>query len=445
MSISNLLVGNNGDYDLQCHNLTIDNLLTVNSIEVANIITDNIITTNLGATNATVGETLILSNIPNNDTLNKLLVLDNVTNIVNYRNLSSLPIGMTGSTGPTGPTGPYGLTGPQGIQGFTGPMGSTGFTGSTGPMGFTGSQGIQGFTGPMGSTGSTGSTGLMGNTGPTGNANVTLPSTTNAVAKFNNTLGNIISSGVLCDGSNNISGVNDLSTTYVTSLIDGTSGTNILRILGNANNPGLVIGDDSGTTAPFIGRANVSNAFFSGSVSGDMIIRNDNGSNILIGTAAGSPQITLASSAGVITFNNSILLPTVGGTATNLNYYEEYSTSGAQLGGIWASDQNCTLKFVRIGSVCCMQLTASILANATISTTISLVLGGGIPTRFRPSNDVLSSLVVQDNGSTICNGLLLVKSTGSMVISNINGTAFSGISTFGTSGVFNFSHSYSVY
>ena len=68
--------------------------------------------------------------------------------------------------------GPTGFTGPRGFIGLTGPMGYSGKPGPTGPFGYDGNIGSIGPMGPRGPIGLAGNTGLDGNiglTGPDGN------------------------------------------------------------------------------------------------------------------------------------------------------------------------------------------------------------------------------------------------------------------------------------
>jgi hypothetical protein len=137
----------------------------------------------------------------------------------------------------------------------------------------------------------------------------------------------------------------------------------------------------------------------------------------------------------------SLQLATTGGTATPLTYYEEY-TVNATLTGIWAADQPCTVKITRVGNQCTFMLAGNVFATATISSTIELVLAGGIPTRFCPVVDYLSPCLIQDDSAFVTtNGILLIQNAGSMTISNTGGTPFTGA---GNSGVFTFGVSYLV-
>lgn len=121
------------------------------------------------STTATERFRILSTGIANNDTDTRILTLQGTTGtILEYRNVSSLPV-LPGPIGPTGPTGAStGTTGPTGATGAIGPTGVTGTTGATGAIGATGPTGIQGVTGATGAIGVTGPTGI---TGPTGTNN----------------------------------------------------------------------------------------------------------------------------------------------------------------------------------------------------------------------------------------------------------------------------------
>ena len=78
------------------------------------------------------------------------------------------PTGPRGSTGPAGPTGARGSTGGAGPIGATGANGTTGATGPSGANGVAGATGATGSTGATGATGLAGATGATGAAGQGG-------------------------------------------------------------------------------------------------------------------------------------------------------------------------------------------------------------------------------------------------------------------------------------
>jgi len=126
------------------------------------------------------------------------------------------------------------------------------------------------------------------------------------------------------------------------------------------------------------------------------------------------------------------------GAAGDLNYYEQYNIVAA-LGGIWATNQSCTIDITRIGNQVTFMLQTDILATATTASTIQLVLSGGIPARFRPVTDIHAACVIENNAAITSSGVLLISAAGILQVSNTGGTNFTGS---GLSGVFGFAVNY---
>lgn len=120
-----------------------------------------------------------------------------------------------------------------------------------------------------------------------------------------------------------------------------------------------------------------------------------------------------AANVGALNCRTSITLPTTGGTATALTYYEEFTYSGT-VSGIWGATVNAiTLKFTRIGRMVTAVLEANILtATGAGPTTISL--GSAIPARFRPAGTLRVAWTTQSN-STVTLSLCDIPATGVMV------------------------------
>ncbi len=189
-------------------------------------------------------------------------------------------IGTTGATGPTGNNGNPGITGPTGT-GVTGPTGNPGATGSGG--------GNTGPTGPTGSTGVTGSGG--GNTGPTGPTGVGLVGPTGAGAT--GPAGPTGLKGVT--GNNGATGVGVTGATGPTGLT-GPTGT------GGALSGGTLNYVSKWTGATTLGLSQIF----------------DNGTNVGIGTTAGTSKLTVVNpftAAG-----NSVLIASSGATTGNSVY-----------------------------------------------------------------------------------------------------------------------------
>ena len=76
-------------------------------------------------------------------------------------------------------------------------------------------------------------------------------------------------------------------------------------------------------------------------------------------TSSGAFVVSGGVGIGGSLYPNAIYLPTSGGTATALNYYEEYSV-GTTLQGPWgASTIQCTVYLVRIGKIVHLGITSS--------------------------------------------------------------------------------------
>lgn len=206
---------------------------------------------------------------------------------------TSGPTGSTGNNGAIGVTGATGPTGNNGNPGVTGPTG-TGVTGPTGNPGATGSGG--GSTGPTGPTGSTGVTGSGGgSTGPTGPTGVGLAGPTGAGAT----------------GPAGPTGVGVTGATGPTGLI-GPTGT------GGALSGGTLNYVAKWTGATTLGLSQIF----------------DNGTNVGIGTTAGTSKLTVVNpftAAG-----NSVLISSTGATTANSVYTGLTSvisgTTGTQIG-----------------------------------------------------------------------------------------------------------------
>ncbi len=125
-----------------------------------------------------------------------------------------------------------------------------------------------------------------------------------------------------------------------------------------------------------------------------------------------------------VTIQN-LQLPTGGGTATNLNYYEELTTT-LVFSGPWASSYTRNIYFTRIGRIVTMKIDGIIQAG-TISSVITT--SGSIPSRFQPATSTDSTSFVSNaslfDNNRITNGILIINSNGTLQLqySSVAGTA----------------------
>jgi hypothetical protein len=91
--------------------------------------------------------------------------------------------------------------------------------------------------------------------------------------------------------------------------------------------------------------------------------------------------------------NKTLLLPTTGGTATALNYYEELNTTFAFTGPF---SQNMTVRLIRIGRMAMLAWQDFVFAS---SSSALLTSTGAIPSRFRPYSNFGSAGNIGQNNS----------------------------------------------
>jgi hypothetical protein len=137
------------------------------------------------------------------------------------------------------------------------------------------------------------------------------------------------------------------------------------------------------------------------------IFRNNNGGTILLSI-----------------LNTGVLFPTVGGTPTAFNYYEQTTFSTTFTGGTFTSG-SIIIGFIRAGSVVTMTIN-----GFNGAATASITNNTAIPARFRPASNL--GFTVQGLDATVQGPILLSLSTvGFITLSRSNGTAFS----LGNSGI----------
>jgi len=126
--------------------------------------------------------------------------------------------------------------------------------------------------------------------------------------------------------------------------------------------------------------------------------------------------------ASLITMEDGIKLPTSGGTASSLDYYEEFSdTFTFDFGGnVWTALQTITIKFVRVGKFVNMQFDNNLIntTQAAPGSDIDLWAGSLIPSRFRPfANLTQCGRNIINNTSTINESAsIFIQTTGDITI-----------------------------
>jgi hypothetical protein len=140
----------------------------------------------------------------------------------------------------------------------------------------------------------------------------------------------------------------------------------------------------------------------------------DTGALIIEGGAGIEKDVFVGGKVDVTT---GIVLPTSGGTASTLDYYEEYSAAESIYGTDRTSDffttaKTMTIQFIRIGNVVTFQWENEISTVASSGSNY-MVLAGAIPTRFRPSySHNISMPVYAHNNATDVFGTVLIRLDG---------------------------------
>jgi hypothetical protein len=98
---------------------------------------------------------------------------------------------------------------------------------------------------------------------------------------------------------------------------------------------------------------------------------------------------------GDLTLTADLRLPTAGGTATDLDYYEE-GTHTTTWSGIWASAQSGNFNFTRIGN----QVTLHFIdVFSTANTADVISMDTALPDRLKPVADMRGIWLILDNGT----------------------------------------------
>jgi hypothetical protein len=136
------------------------------------------------------------------------------------------------------------------------------------------------------------------------------------------------------------------------------------------------------------------------------------------GAAAGASSIGILTTssqtvAGEKTFNDGIKLLTSGGTATNLNFFEEHSYTATWGLSVGASTPTTTITLQRIGSTVVFNPGALNINSGGGNWFFQLQAGSAIPSRFLPASDIYTQVMVTDNGTAQNTpGLLVILTTG---------------------------------
>ncbi len=135
-----------------------------------------------------------------------------------------------------------------------------------------------------------------------------------------------------------------------------------------------------------------------------------------------TPPASGAIIEGNLTLYSGVLLPTSGGTATLLNYYEELTYS-MTFTGIWAANQTVSARIVRNGKLVVIMF-PSVLATANAAASITTAAGSELPARFRPFQNINMYTRVLSGGASGA-GYFVVTTAGAIDVSaSLTGAAF---------------------
>lgn len=134
---------------------------------------------------------------------------------------------------------------------------------------------------------------------------------------------------------------------------------------------------------------------------------------------------------GLITFGSNILMPTIGGTPSNFNYYEELDTT-LDFTGNFAGTQQVACKYTRVGRM----VTVSMEPFTVAANAVGGINSAAIPTQFRPIVANVSFISpVRNNSVTTAGGVTLT--TGGVFAFNrldLTGTPGNFFTTFENAG-----------
>lgn len=137
-------------------------------------------------------------------------------------------------------------------------------------------------------------------------------------------------------------------------------------------------------------------------------------------------------STGAFTTNSGILLPTGGGSATLLDYYEEVTFNSVLAGNLGTASPTMLGKIIRIGK----HVTYSFETTTGLSSSVAAIAWvSTIPSRFIPATDKYFVVMVQD-GASFNPGLIFITGVTGVVVaySDTQTASFSSGTTCGVYG-----------
>ncbi len=126
-----------------------------------------------------------------------------------------------------------------------------------------------------------------------------------------------------------------------------------------------------------------------------------------------STALTLPTANLVLTAGN-ITLPTSGGTAANLNYYEEYTANLSFTGTCFTGAQSVACKIYRIGGKITFMLTSLTVAASGTSASYTTA-ASSVPTRLVPGYSIRLPISVMNNSLSQL-GVLVIQTDGTVII-----------------------------
>ena len=150
--------------------------------------------------------------------------------------------------------------------------------------------------------------------------------------------------------------------------------------------------------------------------SSNLVVTGNITGNVLTAGSITSGAIT---STGVTTLGG-LILPTTGGTAGTLSYYEDSYSWTFTIMGPFSGTLSVNALITRVGNLVTIRLPTNIQTIATVSTQAfqPSTTGDYIPTRFRPTINVYCQCATRDNSVTVP-GLYVGLTTGKFTIGTL--------------------------
>lgn len=161
----------------------------------------------------------------------------------------------------------------------------------------------------------------------------------------------------------------------------------------------------------------------------------DVGSNANVIVSEGAQTIN-----GVKTYGNGLKLPTSGGIAGTLDFYETIASSNESFSDIWAAPINATVSSHRIGNLVTLSVN-DVSGTANTATTISCNMSTHIPTRFQSARTQSFPIYVLDDAVPKIGNVLVTAGSSAIDISVSQSDNFAGS---GNSGFYAFTISWLV-